>query len=248
MTETAVPTPTNKVSMLFTGWTWLAHHVVLFILAVIICVGAVYATDSIISKRDDANSTKWNSILQTQTEQTAALQKEIAANEKESAARDAQYQKTISDLAKTIGQRNVQNEKQQKVDATLDTQQAAERLASQTHATTGEVAVEGHSVSLDLPITRNIVSSLDLLATTTQNLADTNKELAAQQGITTDAVADDQKQKQLVANLQTQVLDGDKACLAQVTALKAKNRKSKIKVFFVGYVAGFITGATAHLW
>ena len=248
MTETAVPTPTNKVSMLFTGWTWLAHHVVLFILAVIICVGAVYETDSIISKRDDANSTKWNSILQTQTEQTAALQKEIAANEKESAARDAQYQKTISDLAKTIGQRNVQNEKQQKVDATLGVAQAAERLASQTQAKPGEIVATDSGISLDLPIARSIVSSLDFLPVAESNLKDTQQQLAAQQGITTDAVADDQKQKQLVANLQTQVLDGDKACLAQVTALKAKNRKSKIKVFFVGYIAGFITGATAHLW
>ena len=249
MTETSTPTPaTNKVSMLFTGWTWLAHHVVLFILAVLICVGAVYATDSIISKRDDQNSTKWNSILQTQTEQTAALQKQIVSDEQASAVRDAAYQKTITQLAQTIGQRNVQNAKQQQIDTTLHFPEAAERLANQTHAAPGEIVVTASGIDIDLPITRSIVSSLDLLPVVQANLADTEKQLAAQQNLTGDAVADDTKQKSLVAALNAQVLDGNKACMAQVTALKAKNRKSKIKIFFVGYVAGFITGATAHLW
>ena len=224
------------------------HHLILLVLAAVLVTGSVYGVEGVIARHDLENSTKWNSILQTQTAQTAALQKQIASDEQAAAIRDAAYQKTITQLAQTISVRNAQATQQVKNDASLNAQQAAIRLATQTQAAPNEIVATNDSIVVDLPVTRRIVGSLDLLPVAQQNLADTEKQLAAQQGLTADAVADDGKQKQIVVDLQQTVLDQDKACLAQVKTLKAQNRKSKIKIFFVGYVAGFISGVTAHLW
>lgn len=245
MTDTVTPVaPKPAASPILT----FRHHLILLVLAAVLVTGSVYGVEGVIARHDLENSTKWNSILQTQTAQTVALQKQIASDEEVAAIRDAAYQKTISQLAQTISVRNAQTQQQVKNDASLNAQQAAIRLATQTNAQAGEIGVAGDTISLDLPITRNIISNLDLLETAQADLSDTEKQLAAQQGLTADAAADDNKQKSLVAALQTEVLDSDKACLAQVKTLKAQNRKSKIKIFFVGYVAGFISGVTAHLW
>lgn len=245
MTEPAAPVAPDKIKQ---DWTWVTHHILSLALAAALALGGIYLTESIVARHDAENSTKWNSILQTQAAQTAALQKQIASDEQAAAIRDAAYQKTITQLAQTISVRNAQATQQVKNDATLDAQQAAVRLATQTQAAPNEIVATNDSIVVDLPITRRIVGSLDLLPVAQQNLADTEKQLAAQQGLTADAVADDGKQKQIVSDLQQTVLDQDKTCLAQVKALKAASRKGKLKWFGIGYVAGFISGVTAHLW
>lgn len=54
--------------------------------------------------------------------------------------------------------------------------------------------------------------------------------------------------KTAVNGLQLQIKDQTTACSTQVAALKAGERKSKLKTFFIGFGIGFIAGATAHAW
>ena len=238
------PTPKPAPAPLLT----FRHHLILVAITVLLVTGAVYGVESLIAKHDAANSTKWTSLLDAEAAQTKTLQTQITADEAAAAIRDAAYQKTISQLAQTISVRNTQVAQQVKNDATLDAQAAAVRLDSQTQAAPGEIVAANDSVTLDLPVTRRVVASLDLLPVAQADLADTEKQLAAQQGLTSDALADDDAQKKLVSAQAQMLVDSSKACDATVKAVKASARKGKLKWFGIGFVAGFVSGVTAHLW
>lgn len=236
---------TTETTTKTSDWQWITHHLAALAITGVLVIGSVYGVESIIARHDEANSTKWNSLLSQQAAQTKDLQQELVADEAQSAARDAQYQKTIQQLAQTIAQRNAQNAQQQKQDATLDAQQAAQRLATQTSAAAGEVTATNDSINIDLPIARRVVSNLDLLAVDEANLADTQKQLTEQKQLTVDAQTDAAGQKNLAVMYQDQLKTQTAACTAEIKTLKAKHRKNILKAFGIGFVTGFIAG---HIW
>ena len=62
-----------------------------------------------------------------------------------------------------MSQQRAQTAKQIKTDATLDAQSAAARLVGQMKASASDVTVSNDIVSMTLPLTQNVVASLDLL-------------------------------------------------------------------------------------
>lgn len=245
---TEVPTTTTILTTIKADWTWVFQHLLALSFVALLIVGAVYFVDNRVAAHDAANATKYEQILNTQIQQTAALQKQLAADEAASTARDAAYQATIATLAKSISVRDANAKQQQQVDANLDTAGAAARLVQQTKAAPGEITVQGMDVSIDLPITRNIVADLDSLSAAQNDLLDTQKQLAAQTLVSTDTAASLVDAHAVIASQTKQIAAGTTACNAQITALKAGQRKSVIKSFFTGFIVGFAAGATAHLW
>jgi hypothetical protein len=235
------PTDTTIVATIQKDWSWLISHLILLAVVGLLVTGAVYGTESLIAKHDAARSTQFAQILATQAAETKTLQQQFAADELASAVRDAQYQQTIAQLSKSIQVRDANAQKQQQTDATLDAVSAASRLATQTGAKPGEVTVAEDNVILDLPITRNIVASLDSLATIEADLQDTKNELTAQTGLTADANTKLADADKVIASQTTQLADSTKACQAQISAVKAEARKSKFHWFIGGYIAGFVS-------
>src|SRR4029077_546957 len=234
-------TEANPVSSkLSQDWTWVTHHLAALVITGALVIGSVYGVESLIAKHDAGEATKYTALLNTQAEQIKTVQSQLAANEAAEEARDAAYQKTIAQLAQSIATRNTQVQQQVKNDATLSTQEAAVRLATQTGAKAGEVTATATGVDIDLPVTRGIVTSLDLLPVAQADLADTQKQLVAQKALTVDAQNDATGQKNLANMYQGQLTIQTEACNATIKSLKAKRRKSILKAFGIGFVSGYI--------
>jgi hypothetical protein len=246
--ETATPAVNSAIAAkLKADWTWLVSHLVAIAFVALLVVGAVYGVDSIVAKHDAAANTKYAAILQQQTAQTQTLIQQLAADQAASAARDAQYTATIAQLSKSIQVRDANAQKQQQADTTLDATSAGARLAQQTNAKAGEITVANDSITLDLPLTRGIIGSLDSLAALQADFQDTKNQLTAQTGLTADANTKLADADKVIASQTLQLADSTKACQAQVKSLKAHYRKKLIKVGVISYVAGFVSGVIATL-
>lgn len=228
------------VSVITKDWDWLKTHILLLAVTGIFVVGSVYGVESLIARHDAASTAKYSVLLDTQIQQTQAVEKQLATDE----AHWTQVEQTLlnqnAQLSKTIVTENKQVENQRKADATLNAQQAAERLTQQTKAASGEVVASGDNVVVDLPITRSIVSDLDLLVGTQDTLKATQTQLVNETTIADNAKSDAAAKNTLIMNLKAQNDAQVKSCDARVALVKAQARKGKLKWFVSGVVVGFI--------
>jgi hypothetical protein len=241
---TSAPTDSTIVTTVKHDWTWIIQHGIGVLLVALICFGSIYGVESLISRHDAENASKYEKILSEQAAQTKTLQQQLADDVAANAQRDASYQRTIAQLSQGIIQRNADAQKQQKADASLDASSAAQRLSQQTQST-GEIAVAENNVVLDLPIARRVVSDLDSLVVVQGNLADTQAQLKAQQGLTADAQTEASDAQQVIAAQASQLTEQDKVCKEKLTAANAAARKGKLKWFGIGFLTGFVAG---HAW
>jgi hypothetical protein len=230
--------PTIVTSVIAKDWAWLTSHLLALIVVGGLIVGGVLGVEKLVQDHDVANATKYTTLLAQQTQQTQALQKQLQADEAQSAQIEAQLLAQNAQLTKQISARNIAVAAQVKTDATLSTQQAAARLAQQTNASAGEVTASDASVTLDLPITRAVVSDLDELPVVTANLADTTTKLNNETTVATNAQSDLSAADKVITAQTAQMADATKACNAQIAVVKAKARRSKIKSFLVGLGVG----------
>lgn len=237
---TPVSEPTTN--FLTREWSWLVQHAIFALSIGCLVVMSIYVVDGIVAKHDAATASKDQAQLTAQVQQNHELIVE-AQN------RDAMLQQTITALTAANAQlsasqkaRNVELSLQAQSNATLSAQQAADRLTQQTKAAPDEITASNNDVTIDLPITRNIVTDLDTLPVVQSNLADTQKQLDNETQIATVAQNDVTAQKTEVIGLNKQITDAQKTCNAQIASVKADARKSKMKWFGLGFVAGFITG------
>lgn len=234
---------TNPTSTLPGDLKWLASHITLLLVVALLIAGGVYGVESLLSRRAAENDAKWEVILKQQTAQTQTIQQQLTADEANWARIQSQLLAQNAKLASEITTRDQQTQQQVKQDATLNAQQAAVRLATQTSANQGEITVDGNSLVLDLPVTTRIVSDLDILASTQADLEDTKQQLVNETQVAMTAQNDVAEQKTLVVAQQKQLADAQQACKAQVAALNAKHRKSLLKTIVISLGIGIGIGA-----
>jgi hypothetical protein len=232
------PAPQPTTSVIAKDWSWLVSHLGALIIVGALIVAGVLGVEKLVQDHDVANATKYTVILQQQQQQTQVLQKQLQADEAQSAVIEAQLLAQNAQLTKEISARNIVVAAQVKTDATLSTQQAAARLAQQTNASVGEVTASDANVSIDLPITRAIVANLDELPVVQANLADTTTKLNNETTVATSAQSDLSAADKVIAAQTLAATDAAKACNAQIAVVKAKARRSKIKSFLVGLGIG----------
>ena len=254
MSSTPVtPAPTPPVTQPITSvvakdWSWFVSHLVALILVGgLICAG-IYGVENLIAKHDAATLAKDNAALATVVAQNQTLISEAQTKDALLAQAIASLSAANAQLSAQQNARNVQLATQVKTDATLSAQQAADRLTQQTNAASGEITASGNNVTVDLPMSRQLVTNLDMLPVVEANLADTQKQLANETQIATTAEADVAAQKAEIVGLNKQLADSAVACTAAVNVEKAKARKGKLKFFGIGFIVGFASGATAHIW
>ena len=239
---------TTEVSPLTTDWNWIKAHTALLVLAASLAAGSVYGVDALIAKHDAANEKLADARLVTATAQTTAAQNQLAQEQQQLLVLVQQLQAQNAKLSQSISARNTQTATQVKNDASLSAQEAAVRLSAQTQASPGEVVATGDTVVLDLPMSRHVVSDLDLLVTSQADLQDTQTQLANETQLFNKSQDETAAQAKVIADLTGQNKEQVVVCNAQIEVLKASNRKSKIKSFFIGFGVGFVAGVTAHLW
>lgn len=221
-------------------------HAILFALAAISIIGGVYGVETLVAQHDAATNAKWQTILATQTAQTVALQKQLTQDEATWAQIQAQLLAQNAKLANAVLTRDSQTQRKVTQDATLDAAGAASNINS--HVQNGSAVAQSNNVVLPLDTARGVAASLDLLPTVQADLADTKTQLANEVKLVAGDAADIDEQKKLVLAQQQTLVDAQKKAASDLSVCRAKARKGKLKWFGIGYVAGFVSGVTAHLW
>jgi hypothetical protein len=164
----------------------------------------------------------------------------------------AQYQSMVvalsgqnASLAASAAQRQATLAKDKATDSTLALPVLAVKLQNLGNAPDGSVSTTPNSVNFTQSGAVAVVQTLEEVPVLQATLKDTQTALAAsaatqKQGDT--VIADQAKQ---ITGLNLMIIDQDKSCKAEITAVKAADRKSKFKWFKVGFVTGFLGGLYA---
>lgn len=153
------------------------------------------------------------------------------------AALQTQVNATTAALQKDIFNRNATTAKQQQTDATMTEVELAQRWAQLIKVKPEEVTTS--SVPNNLQISDNAahitVNDLEALPTCQANLADTATQLTGEKQIVAAQTAD-------ITGLNGQLVDEKKSHVADVNLEKAKAKRSFLRGFKWGAVAGFVGG------
>lgn len=223
------------------GYVKLHEKLILTLVIVVALIFGVNRGLSYLASRDQLVANKATVVLQAQVDANT----KAAADAKQTLAQYAQLVQQLAasntSIAASQQQRTTATVAQQAADKSLPPSSLAARWTTLAGASPDAVqpAQQGFTVTSDAAI--QTVQQLETIPTLQQNLAGATqieanqvKQIDAQNGVVTSLTNQ-------VTGLQSQATDQTKACTAQVTALKAEERKSKLHWFLIGYVAGFVT-------
>jgi len=228
--------------------TWVRGHVLVVLFAVALIAGSIIGGISLFEnmvERHDARVAaaqlqKEGVDTATQASFAAALAQDRAAN----AARDAAQQALIQTLVTQMAQQRAQTAQQIKTDATLDAKAAAARLVGQMKASPADVMVSNDLVTMTLPLTRNVVASLDLLPQAQSDVINLQGQLMAQQILTSDAKVEAEDAQKVIAADKVELIQTIKAdnaaCKVEVDAQAKKDRKRGFWATIGGILGGVI--------
>jgi hypothetical protein len=234
--------------------TWIRGHILVALLTVALIVGSIIGGISLFEnmvERHDARVAqaqlqKEGVDTATTTAFMAALTQDRAAN----AVRDTAQAALIQTLVGQMAQQHAQTAQQIKTDATLDAKAAAERLVLQMKASPTDVTVNNDLVTLTLPLTRNVVTSLDLLPQAQSDVTNLQGQLGAQKILTSDAKTENADAQKVIAADKVELIAAIKAdnaaCVVSTNAAvdkqASKDRKRSLWVMLLGAIAGGFIG------
>jgi hypothetical protein len=239
MTDTPITTIEKDI-------VWVRGHILVVLLAVALIAGSIIGGislfESMVERHDArvaaAQLQKEGVDTATQSALVAQLVQDRAAN----TARDAAQAALIQTLVQQMAQQRAQTAKQIKTDATLDAQAAAARLVMQMKASPTDVTVSNDIVSMTLPLTRNVVASLDLLPQAQSDIINLQGQLSAQQILTSDAKVEAADAKNIIAADKVELIQTIKAdnaaCKVEVDAQAKKDRKRGFWATIGGILGG----------
>jgi hypothetical protein len=203
-----------------------SHHIVLYVLLAAAALFGVYAIESKWASIETARADAAQQALAVEKDHSKQLQDAFATAQAQRDKENAQFMQTISAL-------QAQTKVQIVHDRALPAPDLGHRIETITGFKQGSITLDSsQNLVVPLPLGQEIVARLD------QGDADA-KTLLAQAAVIVNQQKTITDQSVIIANdkvvLQAQI-DTDKRVL---DAEKAQNRKSKIKWFFVGVVAGF---------
>jgi hypothetical protein len=217
---------------------WLKTHLVLLAILVSLTFGGVYGVEALVAKHDASTASQYQAIAAATAAQNATIQAQTQQQITLLAAQNAQLQAQMAQLAQAISSRDAKLLAQQaKIPSMTPVQIAAE---FPKYLTKGIATVEGSGVLLDAPASQEILAQVEEVPVLKQDIIDLNSINA--------------KQASEITNLNTSnnslitALDSEKASHSadntanakELISVKAQARKSKLKWFGIGFVAGFV--------
>lgn len=190
-------------------------------------------------------------VRATTAEQTLAAQKEQNAQTASQITQlNLQYQQLTQILSEqnaklvaSVAARRTAQDTQVSVDAHLAPTDLSTRLQTLGNALPEEVAVSSAgNLELKLSGAVKITQTLEQISPLQANLRDTSATLQTFQKVQSEASALITTQTQQITNLNTTLVDQTKQCKAQVSEIKAQARKSKLRWFGAGFLAGLFVG------
>jgi hypothetical protein len=211
-----------------------AHHIVLYVLLASSALTGVYLVESKLSSIAQAKAAAAEQALAVEKDHSAQLAAAFAANE-------AQRQKDNAAFVASITQIQAQAKTQVVIDRTLPVKDTGHRIEDLTGFKQGTVVFDPNdNLIVPLPLGREIVARLDQGAADAQTVVKQDsviKNLTATVNDENAIIVEDKKvlAEQIVAD--TKVLNAE----------KAKARKSKLRWFGLGFLAGIFAGHAAGL-
>lgn len=193
-------------------------HFIGVVLVIGLILGSVFAVDSLIERHDAKTEAKYELLLKQADARTTADEQAYTATLTQLTAQNAA-------LSASIVKANAALAIQLKADSTLTASAAAAKL--------GGTATPSGDVDLPLPAAQTVAAVVDEVPYLKEELLD---ETDIADNLQTELTA----QTKVVVDLKAAVPVAQQACQAQIATVKATARKSKIKWFIAGVVAGFI--------
>ncbi len=223
--------------------SWFKHHerLVLVAAGLLFLTFGVYKGLGYLEKRDQRIYDKRTAVLEAQVEVNKVTAQQNAALAQQYADLAKQVMADNTKLALAITARDAATKVQIEKDKTLPPPELATRwelLAGlpldTVKPTPGSLFTITDAGARQTVVALETIPQLkaDLDDTRTQS-ANKEKQVVAQTGVITGLHVE-------IDGLGRQIVDADKACKAEVTLLKVQAKKSKMKWFFSGAVAGFL--------
>lgn len=204
-----------------------AHHIVLYIALALSLTLGVYFVESKVVDLAEAKAQAAQQALAVEKDHSAQLAVQYAANQ-------AQRDKENAQFLATIAQLQTQAKVQIIHDKALPPPELGQRIETVEGFKAGTISVDPNSnLVVPVPLAQKIVADLD------QAKADADTVMQQASIIKNDEAANAELQRIIAEDkkvLATQI-EADKK---ELTAVKAKARKSKLKWFFAGVVTGFL--------
>ena len=216
---------------------WLKTHIVLLAIVVALAFGGVYGVESLISNHDAKQAAQYQALAQQQAVQNAEFQKQTANQLLVLAQQNAQLEQQFSQIVTVLAQREATEKKLPQVNQNLSAAEAAKTLGG---------TVQGDNVVLDLPLARTLVTDVQLVPLLQQDKTDLEKQNGLLQTEVANGVQALNLEREAHASDNSANAATIKARDAEIVAIKAECRKSKLKWFGIGYVAGFLSAIGLH--
>jgi len=216
---------------------WIKGHLILLALVGTLVFGGVYGVESLIARHDDVAATRAAILADEQAKANqvfqAQVQQQISTLVQQNVLLEAQNQTLIAALSK----RQVIEQQIPIKNQNISAVEAAKQLGGTS---------DGNNIVLDLPVARNVVSMVQLVPLLQQDKVDLTKA----NGLLISEVANAQQALDLERTAHTKdntTNEGTiKARDERISALQEDMRKSKLKWFGIGYVAGFVSAIGLH--
>ena len=243
----ATPAPVNIIA---TDIAWVRGHVISIVLAVALIagsiIGGVSLFESLIERHDARVAAAQQAKEGVDTATQAALLAQLTQEHADNIQRDAQQAALIQTLVTQMQQQRAATVKQVAQDATLDAADAGARLSQQTKAAPGDVTVANDDVIMSLPLTRTVISDLDLLTQAQSDVVNLTGQLDSQQILTSDSKVELATANQVIAADKTELIatikgDND-ACNVRIDKQASKDRKRGFWATVGGIVTGIVLG------
>jgi RNA-binding protein YhbY len=194
-------------------------HIAAFAVAIGLALFGVYSFEAHKADLAETKATSLQATAQLISQQNVQFQQ--------------QMQQEFQQLAQALSARQVIEVKIPQANQVLTSSQTADAITKATNAKPGEVTSVGDTVVMDLPVSRTVLSDVQLVPLLQQDKVDLGKQLKDEQA----AHASDTKAD--AAELT--------ACKATVVAVQRKSLKRAIKAFFIGVVVGVVGGRAAGI-
>lgn len=192
----------------------------------------------------DKKSLQADAVLQQQTTINNQLAVQVKQQEDTLTQLVVQVSKENAQLIAAIQTRTTATVVQQRTDKTLPLPDLATRWENLASLQPADITATASGLVLSDSGSRLTVQALENLPTLSQNLADTQAIVQNKDSQISSMTEFQSTLQTQVQGLNLQITDADKACKAQVSAINANARKSKMKWFLTGIGIGIGGGVT----
>jgi hypothetical protein len=235
---TTTPTPETITQKVTADWTWLKTHIALLFIVGVLVIGSVYGVESLLARHDHQNSVDKQAYAQTLLQQNQQFQQQTQATINSLAQQNAALQAEVGSLATAISARDTQLKTQQaQVPSLTPDQLSVEWQKDIKNAGNIKPSTGGYLVDQQAAIAS--VQAIEAVPVLEQDVSDLQKANAnlQVQFVNEVAIYNDEKKAHASDNASNTATIAAKD--AEIKDIKAQARKSKLKWFGLGFLAGF---------